>query len=62
MKFLQIAFGAIVMGVTYVLILGLLGYISGSLVTSGIKALSHSCGTAYRIEKLVDGEWFCPTR
>lgn len=34
-------------------------YLVGSIVTSGIKALSNSCGKQYWIEWLINGDWFC---
>jgi len=32
-----------------------------SLATSGVKAVSKSCGTTYTIDKIVAGNLFCPT-
>ena len=32
----------------------------GSLVTSGIKAAKGECAVTYGIEKVVQGDWFCP--
>lgn len=35
-------------------------YVTGSLIASGVKAATHSCGTEYGIEPIVSGDWFCP--
>lgn len=34
-------------------------WLTGSLVTSGVKAVSGSCGKTYPVEKVVSGNWFC---
>jgi len=34
-------------------------WITASALTSGIKALSDSCGKEYPIERIVSGDWFC---
>ena len=33
-----------------------------SLVTSGIKAVSHSCDKVYPVEKVWNGNLFCPEK
>jgi len=35
-------------------------WVAASAITSGIKALSDSCGKRYGIEVVVGGDWFCP--
>jgi len=30
-----------------------------SAVTSGVKAISDSCGKTYPVEKIWSGNWFC---
>jgi len=30
-----------------------------SAITSGIKAVSYSCGKTYPVEKVWSGDWFC---
>jgi hypothetical protein len=37
-------------------------WLVGSLLTSGIKAISGHCGQTYGIESVVSGNWFCPDR
>lgn len=39
---------------------GLALWVGASAITSGIKALSDSCGKRYGIEVVVGGDWFCP--
>lgn len=36
-------------------------WVIASAVTSGVKAVSDDCGTEYKIESVVAGDWFCPT-
>lgn len=36
-------------------------WVGFSLVTSGIKAVTGNCGTRYGIERVVAGNWFCPS-
>lgn len=31
-----------------------------SVVTSGVKAGTENCGTTYKIERYIQGDWFCP--
>ena len=40
--------------------IGAVGWVTGSTITSAVKALSDDCGTRYGIEKVVAGNWFCP--
>jgi len=35
-------------------------YVTGSLITSGIKAGADKCGVQYGIEPWLEGDWFCP--
>ena len=35
-------------------------WVGGSLITSGVKAVTEDCGKTYGIEKFVSGDWFCP--
>lgn len=39
---------------------GLALWIAASAITSGVKALSDSCGKRYVVEAVVGGDWFCP--
>lgn len=32
----------------------------GSAITSGVKAMSDSCGKRYPVEAFFSGDWFCP--
>ncbi len=36
-------------------------WLFGSVITSGVKSISGSCGTTYGIESIpvVNGNWFC---
>jgi len=33
-----------------------------SAITSGVKAISDSCGKTYPVEKVLSGNWFCPEK
>ena len=35
-------------------------WITLSLITSGVKAVTDDCGTTYKVEKVLGGDWFCP--
>lgn len=35
-------------------------WVIGSGLTSGIKAISGSCGQTYPVESIFSGNWFCP--
>ncbi len=37
-------------------------FVLGSTITSGIKVLTHQCGTRYGVEDAVRGDWFCPAK
>lgn len=38
-------------------------YIGGSIIVSGVKAVSDNCGTRYPIESFgLAGDWFCPSK
>jgi hypothetical protein len=37
-------------------------WIAGSFVTSGVKAVSNNCKQVYPVEKVLSGNWFCPTK
>lgn len=37
-------------------------YIAGSVVTSGVKAVADKCDTRYPVEKVFNGNWFCPEK
>lgn len=57
-------FGAVMaMVTTYIIAIVLNIWFWGSAVTSGIKAVSGSCGQEYGIEgTLISGDWFCPSK
>jgi hypothetical protein len=44
----------------YLLLAGLWLWTLGSIITSGIKAFSSSCGHEYPVEVIFGGNWFCP--
>ncbi len=56
------ALGLPVVIVIVVLIIKL--WFFGSLVTSGVKSISGSCGTTYGVESIpiISGDWFCSTK
>lgn len=60
-RWVELAIGLIGIFVIIFLVISVNLFIWGSLITSGIKALSGSCGTDYGIEVLpmVFGNWFC---
>lgn len=35
-------------------------WLGGSVLTSGIKAGTDSCGSTYGAEVVFSGDWFCP--
>ena len=35
-------------------------WVSGSVITSGIKSASNKCGQEYKAEIIFSGDWFCP--
>lgn len=38
-----------------------IAWAAASAITSGVKAWKDQCGTTYKIEKIVGGDWFCST-
>jgi len=42
-----------------ILWIGVVVWVGGSLIISGVKAFSDDCGTKYGIETVVAGDWFC---
>lgn len=36
-------------------------YVGGSVITSGVKAISNDCGNEYPVEVVFGGNWFCPS-
>lgn len=43
------------------LVLELAGlWVTASVATSGVKVLTDNCGTTYKVEAVVGGDWFCP--
>ena len=34
-------------------------YVSGSVITSAVKAVSGACGDTYPVEFVFNGDWFC---
>ena len=60
MKAISLAIGTLVFAIG---VLWLKVWIVGSLITSGVKAVSDKCGTTYSVEGVVGitGNWFCPT-
>jgi hypothetical protein len=36
-------------------------WLVGSLITSTVKTVSHDCGQTYPVERVVSGNWFCPS-
>lgn len=34
-------------------------WVIGSLIVSGVKPLADDCGKTYKIERVLDGTWFC---
>ena len=54
-------FGLVILPVlAYFMIMGFTIWVAGSAVTSGVKALSNSCGKTYTVERVFSGDWFCP--
>ena len=37
-------------------------WITGSLITSGVKASTNNCGKTYPIEVILSGDWFCESK
>lgn len=37
-------------------------WLLGSLVTSSVKAGTGNCSVVYPIEKVLSGNWFCPSK
>ena len=37
-------------------------FVVGTLLTSGVKAMSEDCGTKYPVEKVFYGNLFCPKK
>lgn len=50
----------VLMTLINILWIGATSWVTGSVVTSAVKALSDDCGTRYSVEKVVAGNWFCP--
>ena len=42
-------------------ILALKLWLVGSVITSGVKAISDSCDQTYPVEAVVSANWFCPS-
>lgn len=54
-------FGAFGVSMVFVILVNvLIAWVIASAATSGIKALTDNCGTEYRVEAVVSGDWFCP--
>lgn len=56
MRLLSIFGASIVLTIVVNLVMA---WVVGSALTSGIKALSDSCDTRYKVEAVLAGDWFC---
>jgi len=50
-------------GAWFILVLNVcFGWVVGSVIISGIKAGTSSCGKRYVVEAVFSGDWFCPAQ
>lgn len=43
-------------------IYGMILYVAGSVITSGLKSYNKECNVTYDIESVVNGNWFCKAK
>ena len=39
-----------------------ISWVTGSVILSGVTAVTNQCNTRMKIESVVAGDWFCPKK